>query len=168
MTDKELRRLRRDDLLQILISQQRQIDDLTAALDKANATLENRRIVVSKSGSVAEAALSLNGVFEAAQAAADQYLEQMRIDTDALRTQAEEASEKSKRVVDEALTKARSDAERILSEAREEAERTKAEAQALLDEARLRTGVEPPPIQAAPQEEEPKQRHGLLWRNRKA
>lgn len=167
MTDKELRKLRRDDLLQILISQQRQVDELTAALDKANAALENRRIIVSKSGSVAEAALSLNGVFEAAQAAADQYQAQMRIDTDALRAQAEEAAEKSRRVADDVLATARADAERILSEAKGEAERTRAEAQALLDEYRQRTGAEPPPLQAAP-EEEPRQRRGLFGRNRKA
>ena len=168
MTDKELKKLRRDDLLQILINQQRQIDELTAAVEKANAALENRRIIVSKSGSVAEAALALNGVFEAAQAAADQYQAQMRIDTDALRAQGEEAAEKSKRVADDLLATARGDAERILNEARREAEQTRAEAQALLDEYRKRTGTEPPPLETAPQEEEPRQRRGLFGRNRKS
>ena len=33
MTDKELRRLHREDLLQILIAQQKQIEDLSAALE---------------------------------------------------------------------------------------------------------------------------------------
>ena len=35
MTDKELRKLRRDDLLQILIEQQRQNDELKTALEEA-------------------------------------------------------------------------------------------------------------------------------------
>ena len=58
MTDKELRKLRRDDLLQILIDQQRQIDELNAKLGEAKAALEERRIKLEQSGSVAEAALS--------------------------------------------------------------------------------------------------------------
>jgi hypothetical protein len=36
--------------------------------------LAERKIVIEKSGSIAEAALKLNGIFEAAQRAADQYL----------------------------------------------------------------------------------------------
>ena len=78
MTDKELRKLRRDDLLQILINQQRQIDELNARLEEAQDQLKQRRIAIQESGSVAEAALKLNGVFESAQAAADQYVGQMR------------------------------------------------------------------------------------------
>ena len=68
MTDRELRRLRRDDLLQILIDQQRQNDDMAEQLKRAQAELQNKRIAIEESGSVAEAAMKLNGVFQAAQA----------------------------------------------------------------------------------------------------
>ena len=78
MTDKELRKLRRDDLLQILINQQRQNDELSDELAKARAALEDRRIAIEQSGSVAEAAMKLNGVFEAAQRAAELYLENIK------------------------------------------------------------------------------------------
>ena len=160
MTDKELRKLRRDDLLQILISQQRQIDELTAALEKANAQLQTKRIAISESGSVAEAALRLNGVFEAAQAAADQYQAQMSADADALRAQAEEEARKAKDTAEDVVRTARAEAERILNQARSEAGRVQAEA------GRMSAGIEPPEEQ--PQAEESKPRRGLFGRNRKA
>ena len=65
MTDKELQHLRRSELLEILLAQQKQIDSLKKELAEAKEQL---------SGSIAEAALKLNGIFEAAQQAADQYL----------------------------------------------------------------------------------------------
>jgi hypothetical protein len=74
MTDKELQRLRRSELLEILLAQQKQIDSLKKELADANEQLAERKIVIEKSGSIAEAALKLNGIFEAAQRAANQYL----------------------------------------------------------------------------------------------
>ena len=91
MTDRELRKLRREDLLQILISQQSQIDELTRSLEEKTKALENRQIAIEESGSIAEAALKLNGVFAQAQEAADQYLEESRRRADAIRQEAEEA-----------------------------------------------------------------------------
>lgn len=103
MTDKELRKLHREDLLQILISQQRQIDELTAALEECEAALNDKKIALEESGSIAEAALKLSGVFESAQAAADRYAEEMR------------------QRADEIVSKAKAEAEDILNRARGEA-----------------------------------------------
>lgn len=75
MTDKELRRLSRSELLEMLIAQAAENDKLKTKLEQAEAQLRNRRIAIDKAGSLAEAALSLNGVFQAAEAAAQQYLE---------------------------------------------------------------------------------------------
>ena len=74
MTDKELQRLRRSELLEILLSQQKQIESLKKELAEAKKQIEDRKLVMARSGSIAEAALKLNGIFEAAQRAADQYL----------------------------------------------------------------------------------------------
>lgn len=74
MTDKELQHLRRSELLEILLAQQKQIDSLKKELAEAKEQLAERKIVLEKSGSIAEAALKLNGIFEAAQQAVDQYL----------------------------------------------------------------------------------------------
>ena len=125
MTDKEFRRLRRHDLLQLLVAQgkeniqlETQLDEtssqlsaeqkankrLKAKLDEKDALIEklkgrldqkdarikklkedmdawknSRRIQLAEAGSIAEAALRLNGIFETAQQAADQYLYNLRI-----------------------------------------------------------------------------------------
>lgn len=78
MTDKELSRLKRVDLLELLIAQGRENDRLQAELAEAKAQLEERNIILQNAGSIAAAALQLNSVFQAAQAAADQYLESIR------------------------------------------------------------------------------------------
>lgn len=78
MTDKDLKRLRRDELLEILIAQSKKMDQMQAELDAARAALDSREILLQEAGSIAEAALRINGVFEAAEAAAQQYLENIR------------------------------------------------------------------------------------------
>ena len=75
MTDKELRRLSRSELLEMLIAQAAENDQLKNRLEQAEAQLRDRKIAINNAGSLAEAALSLNGVFQAAEAAAQQYLE---------------------------------------------------------------------------------------------
>ena len=78
MTDRELRRLSRADLLELLLKESQENDRLRAQLQKANELLASRAIQIDKAGSIAEAALALNGVFEAAERAAAQYLENVR------------------------------------------------------------------------------------------
>lgn len=82
MTDKELKRLNRAELLEMLIEQIKENEDLRSQLEEANEKLSRRRIAVESSGSIAEAALKLNGVFEAAERAAEQYLENIRRSAD--------------------------------------------------------------------------------------
>ena len=79
MTDKELRRLSRSELLEMLIAQTEESQQLKIRLERAEAQLRDRRIAVEKAGSLAEAALQLNCVFEAADKAAQQYLENVRL-----------------------------------------------------------------------------------------
>ena len=78
MTDKELKKLSRAELLEMLLAQSKEKQRLEEELAEARKKLEDREIRIAESGSLAEAALKLNGVFEAAQAAADQYLENIR------------------------------------------------------------------------------------------
>lgn len=78
MTDKELRRMSRGELLEMLIMQMEENEELKRQLEKAQNELKNRRIIEAEAGSIAEAALRLNGIFEAADQAARQYLENVR------------------------------------------------------------------------------------------
>ena len=90
MTDKELKRLSRLELLELLVAQGREMDQLQRQLDEATAVLEDRRIKQENVGSIAEAALSLNGVFESAQKAAEQYLHNARLIEQETRQRCEE------------------------------------------------------------------------------
>ena len=78
MTDKELRRLSRSELLEMLIAQTEENQKLQSRLEAAEAQLSDRRIAIDKAGTLAEASMALNGVFEAAEAAAQQYLENIQ------------------------------------------------------------------------------------------
>lgn len=76
--EQELRRLSRKDLIDIIYELRKQEEVLRHELELARQELENRDILLEETGSIAEAALKLNGVFEAAQAAADQYLRSVK------------------------------------------------------------------------------------------
>lgn len=89
MTDRELQKLSRAELLELLLNQTKRVEELEAEIQKKEEEyleqkeflkkkIENRQITLERAGSIAEASLNLNGVFEAAQTAADQYLENIK------------------------------------------------------------------------------------------
>ena len=79
MTDKELRKLKRIEILELLLEQSKENERLRAEIEDMKKKLEDREIAIKESGSIAEAALKLNGIFEAAQKAADQYIENLKM-----------------------------------------------------------------------------------------
>ncbi len=74
MTENKLKKLKRADLLEMLISQSKENETLREELSEALGKLSQKEITISKAGSIAEASLALNGVFEAAENAGAQYL----------------------------------------------------------------------------------------------
>ena len=78
MTEEDLKKLRRSDLLELLIAQERENEQLRAQVTRLKERLEDREIDLDQAGSIAEAAMRLNGVFQAAQDAAAQYLENVQ------------------------------------------------------------------------------------------
>ena len=77
MAERELKRLSRRELLEMLIAQGRENERLQAEITRLEELLSEREIHLARSGNIAEAALRLNGLFEAAQRAAEQYLENL-------------------------------------------------------------------------------------------
>lgn len=97
MTKQELRGLGRKELLEMLIEQgkemeflksehekdleflktqhKKEVESLKKELDETRKSLHNREIAIDEAGSIAVAALQINGIFEAAQAASQQYIE---------------------------------------------------------------------------------------------
>ena len=78
MTDRELRKLSRTDLLEMLVEVSEELNTVKQQLAAAEEKLNNRQILIDNAGSIAEAALQLNGVFEAAEAAGEQYVDNIR------------------------------------------------------------------------------------------
>lgn len=78
MTEKELKRLNRRQLLELLIIQTERADDLQAQLTAAQEQLQAKTVALSKPGSIAEASMQLSGIFEVAQQTAEIYLENIR------------------------------------------------------------------------------------------
>lgn len=111
MTQKELQKLRRQDLLELLLAQGEESARIAAELEECRKKLKTlettyervrkrldvkdaiihelkesleaertqRQIKLDDAGSIAEASLRLNGIFEAAQEAADQYLYNIKL-----------------------------------------------------------------------------------------
>ena len=113
MTNKELRKLSRAELIDILFELQTQNENLTAENRELAAQLESRQLQITEAGSIAEAALRLNGVFEAAQAAADQYV---RCTKDSLAI-AERTLAAAKRQADTLVQEATAQAQKLLADA---------------------------------------------------
>lgn len=93
MTDKEFKRLSRVDLIDIIYELQRQKEAAEAQADQLRQRLEEKEIRIAKAGSIAEAALQINGIFEAAQAAADQYLASVRANAERENTDESKAAD---------------------------------------------------------------------------
>lgn len=78
MTEKELHKLRREDLLDMLIRQSEDYACLTEELAKAKEELAKRALAMENAGTLADAAFALNGVYHAADEACSQYVESIR------------------------------------------------------------------------------------------
>jgi chemotaxis regulatin CheY-phosphate phosphatase CheZ len=78
MTNKKLQKLNRKELLELMISQGQEIERLQEQLNAANEELARREICAKEAGSIAEAALRLNRIFEDADQAAQQYLDSIQ------------------------------------------------------------------------------------------
>lgn len=111
MTDKELKRLSRGELLEMLIQQSKELERLRKQLDAAQTALQNREIAITNAGSIAEAALQLNGVFTAAQDACQQYIENIC-----------HLSQNQERICAQRDAESQAEAKRIVEEARKESE----------------------------------------------
>ncbi len=74
MENNTLQKLSRGELLKLLLEEKKENERLQSLCAEQAKQLEVRQLRLRQAGSIAEAALSLNGVFEAAQQAAADYL----------------------------------------------------------------------------------------------
>lgn len=79
MDQRDLSKLKRSELLEIMLAQSEEIDHLRAELKEKDRQLQERRIAIGNAGSIAEASLALTKIFEEAQKAADLYLYNVKL-----------------------------------------------------------------------------------------
>jgi len=123
MTEKDLRKLNRKQLLELLLKQTGRAENLQQQLNEAEEKLKDKALIETEAGSIAEASLKLNGVFEAAEAAASQYLENVK-----------RLSENSAVLVKNAEAEAVRKAEAIIADANFRAEQRELEAEKKLND----------------------------------
>ena len=78
MTDRDLQKLKRIELLEILVEQGKTIEQLEKELEETKKKLEERSLCIEEAGSIADASIQLTGIFDAAQEAACLYLEYVK------------------------------------------------------------------------------------------
>ena len=118
MTDKEFKRLSRFQLLDIIYQLQLKQEELIADNEALTKALDDKRIQVSKAGNIAEAALEIHNVMQAAQDAASHYLEEMQIRID---QEYQRILQKANDNAAAILEKAKQEAKTIVEEAQQEA-----------------------------------------------
>ena len=138
MTDKELKKLNREDLLEMLLDMSRENDRLKSELAESAEKLKTQDIQIAEAGSLAEAALQLSGIFERAQQAADIYLtnlskraeKQKQVETDA-NLEIEEVKIKAVREIDEMKEQAVSKVQEAKAKAADELKKAQQQAETI-------------------------------------
>lgn len=106
MTDRQLRKASRIDLLKLLLEQKKENETLRQQLAQIQEQLRQRQIAIDQSGTLAEAALKLSGIFDAAECACQYYTENIRNlsgrQEEICRTMERETREKCDRMLEQA------------------------------------------------------------------
>ena len=108
MTNKEMQRLSRAQLIEIIYQFQLQIDQLTEHNRALEQELADKRFRIDNAGNIAEAALEINNCFLSAQNAAEQYLNEIK--------SIREETEKERKQI---LAAAQAEADRIIANAQQ-------------------------------------------------
>lgn len=78
MTDRQLKKAGRADLRKLLQECRLENDELRQQVQQMQDQLNSRQLVIDQSGTLAEAALKLSGIFSAAESACQYYTESIR------------------------------------------------------------------------------------------
>lgn len=106
MTDRQLRKASRTDLLKLLLEQRKENEVLHQENLQMQQQLQQRQIAIDQAGTLAEAALKLSGIFDAAETACQYYTENIRSlsgrQEEICRTMERETREKCDRMLEQA------------------------------------------------------------------
>lgn len=95
MVSKELRKLSRRELIEIIYQMKKNEQQMQEKITALEEALQDKRFRLSEAGSIAEAAVSVTNIFFAAQTAADLYLQEIAC-------MKEEAEKECAKIIEEA------------------------------------------------------------------
>lgn len=130
MTDKDLKRLNRSELLQLLLRLTEKNEELQHRLEQAEQALAEKRLKIDNAGSIAEAAMEMNQVFQSAQQAAEQYLENIRLLSERQEEICANRERESREKAEQMLADTRETCDSLVFQARQQAEQCWKEVQA--------------------------------------
>ncbi len=137
MTEKELRKLGRGDLLNLLLEQSRENQKMREQLQALQDALADKTLCIDRAGSIAEASLQLSGVFQAAEQACQMYTQnimQLNQRQEAICAQREkEGQEKAAQIVNDAQKQAKETIAITQKQCAEMLEKAQAESQKCRD-----------------------------------
>lgn len=122
MTDKEFKRLNRSQLIEIIYQFQLKVEELTQENQELTAALEDKRLRIAQAGNIAEAALEMNHVMQAAQNAAQQYLDEIQALRSETEAECQSIRAKANAEADAIIQQAKADAQAMLTQAQTEPE----------------------------------------------
>lgn len=123
MLQKELKKLNRRELVDIIYQLKKNEEELKEQIEALEEALREKRLHIAKAGSIAEAAVDIAGVFSSAQSAADLYLSEI-----------EELKKDTEKHCDQLLGEANKKSEQILAESRARCEEMMENAQRKVDQ----------------------------------
>lgn len=119
--EKDLRRMNRTELIEIIYALQQNEKTLRAENEELQRQLDDKLLRIEKAGSIAEAAVGLNHIFEDAEAAARQYLDSVKQRDSEAEQRLAEAGEQAEELLASAQVEKDAAAE-LLASARSEKE----------------------------------------------
>lgn len=154
MTDKEVKKLKRTELLEMLIEQTEENEKLKSANESLREQLAQRTITLENAGSIAEAALQVTKIFSEAQDSADRYLESIRAKEAAME---QTLAQREKESADKCATverEVRARCEKTVEEAKRRCEelekQSKEKCERMLEEAKRECAAQNAPVQEHP------------------
>lgn len=103
---RELRTLRRGELIEIIYQLKKSEQELQNENDALKKQLESKRITLENAGSVADAALALTDIFAAAQASADIYLAELKSRKEEIERERDDIIAEARKKADEIIKNA--------------------------------------------------------------
>jgi len=121
MSNNDLKKLNRLQLLEMLLMQTQRVEELEEALkqkdlqiSELNIRLEEKRIAFTETGTLAQAALEMNNVFQQADKAVEQYLENAKAFAEDVERLALKRSLEAKKVAEDIISQAKEERQTII------------------------------------------------------